>query len=453
MLFNESKAFNNPTRRAGRKVFELVLVCTATMLYAQPSDPGPRAGAAGAGGPIGGLTVKEQKFFNVGLEEFTEVNDVRGTLGGDPGLGPTFNLDSCAGCHAQPAVGGTPPALNPQFAVASKAGAVNTIPFFLSLTGPVREVRSVSGGGGVIGIFTVKGRSDAPGCLLPQPNFFAFPPGDLKFRIPTPTFGLGLIEAISDNTILVNEAAVKPFGIAGHANRTGNDGTITRFGWKAQNKSLVIFSGEAYNVEQGVSNEVFPDERQAVDGCRFNATPEDHTNFEFAQPEKVPSNVIAFSNFMRFLAPPSPVTTTFTTTLGNTVTAASIVAGGFAFTKAGCDVCHKPSLRTGNHLTKALANTAANLFSDILVHDIGTGDGISQGTSTGAEFRTAPLWGLGQRLFFLHDGRATDLVQAINAHEGEARQVINNFNGIGGNQANKLNATERQSLINFLRSL
>jgi CxxC motif-containing protein (DUF1111 family) len=120
---------------------------------------------------------------------------------------------------------------------------------------------------------------------------------------------------------------------------------------------------------------------------------------------------------------------------------------------AGCDVCHKPSLPTGNHSTKALANTTANLFSDILVHDIGDGDGISQGTATGAEFRTAPLWGLGQRLFFLHDGSATDLVQAINAHGGEARQVVNNFNGAGGNQANKLNATERQNLINFLRSL
>jgi CxxC motif-containing protein (DUF1111 family) len=451
----ESKAFNHRARRAGRKAFAMVLACTATMVYAQPSDPGPRAGAAGAGGRIGGLTVKEQRFFDVGLDEFTEVNDVQGTLTGDAGLGPTFNLDSCAGCHAHPAVGGTSPALNPQIAVATKAGAVNTVPFFLSLTGPVREVRSVSGGGGVIGIFTIKGRSDAPGCWLAQPNFLAFPPGDLKFRIPTPTFGLGLIEAISDNTIVANEAAVKPFGIGGHANRTGNDGTITRFGWKAQNKSLVIFSGEAYNVEQGVSNEVFPDERQAVEGCRFNVPPEDRTNFEYAQPEKVPSNVIAFSNFMRFLAPPAPVTTTFTTTLGNTVTAASIIAGGplGAFTKAGCDVCHKPSLPTGNHSTKALANTTANLFSDLLVHDIGTGDGISQGAASGAEFRTAALWGLGQRLFFLHDGSATDLVQAINAHGGEARQVINNFNGTGGNQANKLNATERQNLINFLRSL
>jgi CxxC motif-containing protein (DUF1111 family) len=306
----------------------------------------------------------------------------------------------------------------------------------------------------VVGIFTIRGRSDAPGCSLAQPNFLAFPPGDLKFRIPTPTFGAGLIEAIADYTIAANEAAVKPFGITGHANHTGNDGTITRFGWKAQNKSLVIFSGEAYNVEQGVSNEVFPDERNAVDGCRFNATPEDHTNFDAALQKSVLSDVIAFSNFMRFLAPPAPVTTAFSTTLGNTVPTGSIVVGALAFNKAGCGACHMPSLpTTGNHSIPSLANKTANLFSDLLVHDIGTGDGISQGAASGAEFRTAPLWGLGQRLFFLHDGSATDLVQAINAHGGEAKQVIDNFNGSGGNPANRLNAPERQNLINFLRSL
>ncbi len=305
----------------------------------------------------------------------------------------------------------------------------------------------------MVGLFTIRGRTDAPGCSLAQPNFFAFPSGDLKFRIPTPTFGLGLIEAISDYTIAANEAALKPFGITGHANRSGNDGTITRFGWKAQNKSLLIFSGEAYNVEQGVSNEVFPDKRSAVDGCRFNATPEDYTHFDAALQQSVPSDVVAFSNFMRFLAPPAPVTSTFTTTLGNTVTTASIAAGNLAFNKAGCNACHVPSLPTGNHSLPALANTTANLFSDLLVHNIDTGDGISQGAATGAEFRTAPLWGLGQRLFFLHDGSATDLVQAINAHGGEAKQVISNFNGTGGNLVNRLSATERQNLINFLRSL
>lgn len=215
----------------------------------------------------------------------------------------------------------------------------------------------------------------------------------------------------------------------------------------------MIFSGEAYNVERGVSNEVFPDERNAVDGCRFNSTPQDHTHFDAALQQDVPSDVIAFSNFMRFLASPVPMTTTFTTSLGNTVKVTAIAAGALAFSKAGCNVCHTPSLPTGNNVIAALANKTANLFSDMLVHDIGTGDGIRQGDATGTEFRTAPLWGLGQRLFFLHDGSATDLVQAINTHGGEANQVINNFNGTGGNLANRLNATERQNLISFLRSL
>jgi CxxC motif-containing protein (DUF1111 family) len=442
----------NSDARLLKTLLLLSLALAPAVSYGQV-DPGPRAGTANAGGPIDGLRLWEKKFFTEGLSAFTEVNDVHGTITGDGGLGPTFNMDSCAGCHAQPAVGGSSPAVNPQFAVAGKAGAVNAIPYFLNLNGPVREVRSVSGGGGVIGIFTIQGRSDAPGCSLGQQNFLQFPYGDLKFRIPTPTFGLGLIEAIADSTIAANEGVSKPFGISGHANRTGNDGSITRFGWKAQNKSLLIFSGEAYNVEQGVSNEVFPNERSAVAGCRFNATPEDHTHFDEALRQAVSSDVIAFSNFMRFLAPPVPVTTDFVTTQSTVVKAASIAAGRIAFGKAGCHVCHVPSLPTDNHSTVALANTTANLFSDLLLHDVGTGDGISQGAAGGAEFRTAPLWGLGQRLFFLHDGSATDLVQAINGHGGEARQVINNFNNTGPNFANRLSSTERQDLINFLRSL
>src|SRR5205085_2957031 len=102
-----------------------------------------------------------------------------------------------------------------------------------------------------------------------------------------------------------NEALSKPFGIGGHANRNGNDGTIARFGWKAQNKSLVIFAGEAYNVEQGVSNEVFPDERNATAGCVFNGSPEAHTNYDAAIKENIVSDIVAFANFMRFLAPPT----------------------------------------------------------------------------------------------------------------------------------------------------
>jgi CxxC motif-containing protein (DUF1111 family) len=92
-------------------------------------------------------------------------------------------------------------------------------------------------------------------------------------------------------------------GIGGRLNTTGNDGTITRFGWKAQNKSLLIFSGEAYNVEQGVTNEAFGNERAGVAGCVFNATPEDSTGVDGS-----PSDLIAFGNFMRLSGPPVPTT-------------------------------------------------------------------------------------------------------------------------------------------------
>src|SRR5262249_33179348 len=150
----------------------------------------------------------------------------------------------------------------------------------------------------------------------------------------------------------------------------------------------------------------------------------DLVHYELTQAQKVVDNVNHFANFMRFLAPPAPVASY------NTITAAQVAAGEAAFNKAGCVVCHMKSMTTGNHATAALNNKVANLFSDLLVHDIGTGDGIAQGGASGAQFRTAPLWGAGQRLFFMHDGSAENLVDAINAHGGEASQVILNFNGL-----------------------
>ena len=142
---------------------------------------------------------------------------------------------------------------------------------------------------------------------------------DGVFRDPAishsnPTFGLGLIEAIEDFTILNNVQPGKLFGIAGSVNRNGNDGTVTRFGWKAQNKSLVIFSGEAYNVEQGITNELFPDERgeggtpDSQNCRRILPAPQDSVNYELTQPQKVIDNVNAFATFMRFLAAPVQVT-------------------------------------------------------------------------------------------------------------------------------------------------
>jgi CxxC motif-containing protein (DUF1111 family) len=438
-----------------------VAVCALLMLPAgalAQTDPGPREGAANAGAPLPGLTVKEAKFFDAGLDEFMEDASVTGGVEGtEIGLGPRFNMTNCGSCHSQPAIGGSSPASNPQVSDGPPAqvAALSALGI-ISADGPVREVRFITDGG-VHDLFTIMGLPDTPAaCHLSQPDFAgAIAANTIRFRIPTPIFGAGLIEAIPDATIVANTAPGKRFSIGGKVNRNGNDGTVTRFGWKAQNKSLVIFAGEAYNVEQGITNELFPDERGeggAPDPAvchQVVPSPQDTINYELTQPQAVPDNTASFANFMRFLAPPEPVSSY------GTVTAAQITAGETAFNKAGCNVCHMKSMTTGNHLTAALRFKTVNLFSDLLVHDVGTGDGIAQGLATGNQFRTAPLWGVGQRLFFMHDGSKTNLMDAITAHGGEAARVINNYKGssTGGDASSNLTATERQNLIYFLRSL
>jgi CxxC motif-containing protein (DUF1111 family) len=425
-------------------------------------DPGVRSGSPGAGAMLSGLTALEQQTFGVGREAFQEVASVQGTVPDtEAGLGPRFNLDSCAGCHVFPDVGGTSPAVNPQVEVAKLEGATNEIPSFIKKHGPIREARfrfnpDGSPDGGVHALFTIAGRSDAPGCFLAQPDFrLAVARQNVVFRIPTPVFGAGLIEAIDDDTILANLASnsgrKQAMGIRGRPNMTGrpntsgNDGTITRFGWKAQNKSLEVFSGEAYNVEQGVTSDLFPQERDEAPACRFNATPESPTHFEATNPLEVPSDVVKFAVFMRFLAPPMPAPDTD-----------SIVRGRKLFGDVGCALCHTPTLRTGQSSVGALQGKDVNLYSDLALHNMGPNlaDDVSQGGAAGDEFRTAPLWGLGKRIFFLHDGRTKDLLEAIQAHASfggghylpsEANQVVGQFH--------RLNEIDKQHVLNFLRSL
>ena len=383
-----------------------------------------------------------------------------------------MNLDGCGACHAQPASGGTSPAVNPQVAFSKKGGMRNVLPPFVRADGPVREARYVrnadgSADGGVHALFTIAGHADAVGCSLAQEDF----PGELAkrnvvFRIPTPVFGAGLMEQIPDDTILANAASdatlKQPLGIRGRANFTvsgramsgqannnGNDGTITRFGWKAQNKSLLLFSGEAYNVEMGISNELFPTERDETPGCQKAPVPNDVVNTEATTPLEALTAIEKFAVFQRFLAPPAPSATT----PGGSD---SIQRGRGYFSQVGCALCHTPTLRTGNSSVAALRFRSANLFSDLVVHDMGPelADGIAQGQATGREFRTAPLWGVGQRIFFLHDGRTNDLLEAIAAHQSgtpsqgnasEANEVVRSFNN--------LTERQKQDILNFLRSL
>jgi CxxC motif-containing protein (DUF1111 family) len=459
------------SRRLTVTAVSLALAALAVSPLHAQTDPGPRTGPAAAGSFYPTLNANEQSFFTQAQLRFQEVDSVSAAIAGEPGsgLGPTFNGNSCAQCHAQPTIGGASPGLispqipipNPQVALATLDGATNTVPSFITTTGPVLEARFIKTStgaldGGVHDLYTITGRTDAAGCSLAQPDFVtALSTGNVIFRTPTPVFGLGLVEATPDATLQANLAATASaraaLKIGGVFNTSGNDGTITRFGWKAQNKSLLIFAGEAYNVEQGVTNENFPNERNMVPGCAFNGTPEDSTNLlnqnassvnfgtNIGTESEMSSDVVNFAAFARLSAPPTPAPST-----------SSTLNGATQFTNIGCNLCHSPALTTGPSIFTGMSNITYNPYSDFALHVMGTSlaDNIKQGAAAGNQFRTAPLWGLGQRLFFLHDGRTSDLIEAIEAHDSagsEANQVIKQYN--------KLSPTNAQDLLNFLRSL
>ncbi len=444
-------------------------------------DPGPRPGAAAAGAPatpqpidpdsssaqsaasvacFPGLSSTNLLACEQAVIRLQEVDSVHGTLGTESGLGlgPTYNANSCASCHSQPAVLGSSPGMsspqdpvpNPQVALATLDGAKNSVPSFITANGPVREVRFQSDNG-VHDLFTIAGRSDASGCNATQPNFSA---NSISFRIPTPLFGLGLVENTPDATLqsnLSNSSA--QFNTGGTFNTSGNDGTITRFGWKAQNKSLLIFVEEAYNVEQGVTNEGFPNERTggagSTQGCLgLNPTPEDITNLGAeGSVSDVSADTLNFALAIRLSKAAAPATAPFT--IGKTtISANEVTEGSNQFANVGCASCHTPSLTTaGASFDPAMSNVTFHPYSDFAIHHMGSGlaDGITQGNAGSDQFRTAPLWGVGQRLFLLHDGRTSSLTAAIEAHGGDAATVISNFN--------KLSASDQQDIVYFLRSL
>lgn len=415
-------------------------------------DPGVRGEAPGAGGPIAGLTDDESEMFTVGLADFSEEEEV------DEGVGPRFNFVGCAGCHSQPATGGTSPAVNPLFRVTDPADlrfTGNDIPSFITRDGPIREARlqfkpDGTRDGGVHNLFVITGHPDAAGCNIGQEDFERqIRNQNIIFRIPSPVFGAGLIEQIPDSAILANLSAnsftKKNLGINGRPNRNGNDGTISRFGWKAQNQSLLVFSAEAYNVEMGITNEGFQIERDETESCQFATVPNDVT----VSVRQI-SAIDNFGNFQRFLAPPMPVSSF------PGASASSIEKGRNVFKDIGCVLCHTPSLKTGKTTVAALSEQNVNLFSDMALHNMGPGlaDDILQGQARGDEFRTSPLWGLGQRIFFLHDGRTTDLLEAIKAHRsaGNSRFQASEANGVIA-RFNDLRESQKQDILNFLRSL
>jgi hypothetical protein len=497
------------------------------VLAQQPHDPGLRDGPPGAGQPLPGLTTIELAMFKEGVQRAIQLEAVCDdcsdlqlgsfadpskanllTLTNSSGLGTRFNADQCTVCHNQPALGGSggfvvpnpqdPPARyrapeNPMFdLIPHRKGATNRVPSFITRFGPIREVRFARlpdgrPDGGVHQLFTVVGRSDVfppsqPGnCTdaeLPQPDFESeYRNGNLRFRIPLQLFGLGIIDGIQDREVMrrhQESAAVRAqLGIGGIANRSGNDGTITRFGWKAQNKSIAIFAGEAYNVEMGITNDVFPQATDETPACTVDkGEPNDITRFDadasrnqdFHNPLHEPPDWLMFAIFMRFLDAPKPAPFSASAVRGQSLFGISPASPGI-----GCFACHTPTMVTPPQSeTPALQNVTAHLYSDLLVHHMGKrlADDITQGLATGDMFRTTPLWGVGQRRFLLHDGRTDDLLTAIEEHFSPETSCEQDGSGAAGercygpSEANAvvlrfraLSAADQQALLDFLRAL
>jgi hypothetical protein len=499
-------------KRSGLIAIVIAIAVTSAMLAQdamlrfKAKDPGPRPNPVSPiPNPVTGLSDNETALFNESLLRVSELEGSCDTCSQQPqgvppidpdpnnpfsptslvnsaGMSPVFNADQCFSCHSQPVIGGSSPAHNPAEKIAHRLGGTNTVPPFEDPNGPMREVRfkySADGtrDGGVHSLFTLQGRSDSPGCTLAQPDFAAaVHDNNIAFRIPLQLFGLGLIESIQDSAIRANMNAdlerKHELGISGHPNIVPNNGTISRFGWKAQNASITIFAGEAYNVEMGISNDAFPMGRSEDPTCSTVYEPFDVPRTEstlYENPLKIMPAWLMFTEFMRFVDAPKPAPMS-----------ASAQHGQDLFAKVGCALCHTASFKTmgtanpatpaeeiGPH-SVALRGQTVNLFSDLLLHHMGAtmADNIVQGNAGPDEFRTTPLWGLGQRLFFLHDGRTSDLNVAIEDHfsprgsdggdnpardsrsrtygPSEANTVVQRFNG--------LPEADKQSILDFLRS-
>jgi hypothetical protein len=467
------------------------------------TDPGPRSGAANAGGPALGLGADYTALFFAARERFAAIYSVSGGIAGEEGvgLGPAFNGNSCASCHAQPDTGGSSPhptlgqvrKPNPQVALASLdrlPGGNEVVPPFITATGPVREPRFIAFAsqtfapldGTVHPLFTIAGRIDAPNCALAQPDFSQqLANGNVVFRIPTALFGLGLLENTPEATLRTNLAsngtAKAALGIHGILN-TSSDGAVTRFGWKARGRSLLTVAAEHANVQLGLSNEGSPNERSNGPGCALNPTPEDSTHIRLPNgsptgtASDISSDVVNFAAFARFSAPPTPTTST-----------ASQLNGQALFAAVGCDLCHSTQLTTGTSPFPGQTNVTYQPYSDFALHHMGAAlaDGVVEGAAGPDMFRTAPLWGVGQRIFLLHDGRAGPdsggLLNAIRAHFSpgtvcSTSESLQGFQVNGtpflpfkssrscGSEANgviakfgALSPQQQQDLLNFLRSL
>ena len=398
------------------RIFAAVLTATLTLWLAAVAVA-PLLGQGTPtrpGDPLPGITPREFDAFRVGLNAFTGVETV------DDGLGPAFNGTSCGVCHSVPALGGVSPMAE------LRAGHRNADGTFRGLD---------ADGSTLVHTFSV-------------PNHVCQPvlPADMNVvarRVPIPLFGAGLIEAIPDDTLL---ALADPLdrnrdGSAGRASividlATG-DRRVGRFGWKAQVATLLTFSGDAYRNEMGITNDIFPAEYaygvagQQMKVCDVAPDPEDKRD-----PVTGLRDIDHFATFMRFLAP-----------IARGPVDDGVRDGERVFASIGCAACHVPALTTGASSNPLFDRRTVPLYSDLLLHNVGTGDGIRQADSTASpeEMKTPPLWGVRFRRPLLHDGSAATVEDAISRHAGEAQAARQGFA--------RLDDHSRASLLAFLGSL
>src|SRR5262245_6003527 len=381
----------------------LSLIALAVVLIAWSFRPTASAASAdpGFGQPLEGMTAAEREAFLAGQEEFEELETA------EEGLGPIFNRNGCALCHKTPAIGGSS-TVNETRAAIYRGGVYYDLP-----------------GGSLFQREAI--RSSCREKVSETANIVAS-------RQSTPLFGVGLIEAIPDGQIeryAAEQGASHPkqAGRISHVKDVASDRMMAgRFGWKAQQASLLAFSGDAYVNEMGITNRLFPDENAPNGDLRKLGDCD-----SVADPEDVDSAIDAFASFMRFLAPPPRQPEGPLVDRGHTV-----------FEKVGCAVCHYAGF-TAVSASAAIDGHAVNAFSDFLLHDIGTGDGIIQGEAQMGEFRTAPLWGASQSAPYLHDGSAATLEDAIRRHTVQGQDAHDAFE--------TLSDADKAALLAFLDSI
>jgi CxxC motif-containing protein (DUF1111 family) len=358
------------------------------------TSPAAQGSGSGPGAPLRGLTAREFSEFRLGLDDFLEVETA------EDGLGPAYNATSCAVCHNAPAIGGGSSMLETRAMYREENGQISAL---------------AEDGETLMHMFS----TPTHGCQPIMPANVAI----VARRAPIPVFGAGLVEAIPDATLV---AMADPDdrnrdGISGRAPVIRDVATgqsrVGRFGWKSQHATLLAFSADAYRNEMGITNDLFPRElavgvsAAAMAKCDPRPDPEDVRD-RLTQRRGIDN----FETFMKFLAPVERAPAT-----------ADSQSGGQVFVALGCASCHVPELMTGPSANPLFDRKPVALFSDLLLHDIGTGDGIPQGAALPSEIRTPALWGLRVRRPLMHDGRAATLDDAILSHGGEALASRNGF--------------------------